>query len=341
MKIDDIIRKCIEFPGVSIKRSEFSAELLMKTKEGKGSMTFFQLFPGLTIAYIFINSPTWAAPNLDEGSFIKKGPLLLNYCMTGRCEIILNNGNFVYVKDGEISLTERFAQKQYVYPRRIYEGMEFFVDTDTLTAESAWIQKEFGIDFHKIIELFCPNGNTYISTVAPEVEEILTKLWGLLDIAPPFSIFQMKVYVLALFSLLQSLNDIPPSQACTFFTETQVEIAKRVEKIITSDLRQHHPAWELAAQFSVSETSLKNYFRGVFGQNISIYLREMRMKKAADLLTTTKLSVATIAEKVGYMNQSKFASVFKKQFDMSPLEYRRHKTLDLQKNYRIREYPNI
>lgn len=341
MKIDDIIRKCIEIPGISIKRSDFSAELLMKAKEGKGAMTFFPLFPGLTIAYIFVNSPTWAAPNFCEDSSIEKGPLLLNYCVTGRCEIILNNENFVYVKDGEISLTERFAQKQYVYPRRIYEGMEFFVDTDTLTAESAWIQKEFGIDFHKIIELFCPNGNTYISTVAPEVEEILTKLWGLLDIAPPFSIFQMKVYVLALFSLLQSLNDIPPSQACTFFTETQVEIAKRVEKIITSDLRQHHPAWELAAQFSVSETSLKNYFHGVFGQNISIYLREMRMKKAADLLTTTKLSVATIAEKVGYMNQSKFASVFKKQFDMSPLEYRRHKTLDLQKNYRIREYPNI
>ena len=31
--------------------------------------------------------------------------------MTGRCEIILNNGNFVYVKDGDISLTEFFAQK--------------------------------------------------------------------------------------------------------------------------------------------------------------------------------------------------------------------------------------
>lgn len=103
MKIDDIIRKCIEIPGVSIKRSEFNVELLMKTKEGKGSMTFFQLFPGLTIAYIFINSPTWAAPNLGEDSFIKKGPLLLNYCVTGRCEIILNNGNFVYVKDGDIS----------------------------------------------------------------------------------------------------------------------------------------------------------------------------------------------------------------------------------------------
>ena len=159
MKIDDIFRKCIEIPGVSIKRSEFNAELLMKTKEGKGSMTFFQLFPGLTIAYIFINSPTWAAPNLGEDSFIKKGPLLLNYCVTGRCEIILNNGNFVYVKDGDISLTECFAQKQYVYPRRIYEGMELFVDTNTLATESTWMQKEFGIDMvlqigHRLCHLF-------------------------------------------------------------------------------------------------------------------------------------------------------------------------------------------
>lgn len=241
--------------------------------------------------------------------------------------MILNNENFVYVKDGEISLTECFAQKQYVYPRRIYEGMEFFVDIDTLTEQSTWVQKEFAIDFHRIVDRFCPEGGTYISSVLPEGEEILTKLWGLIDIPVPYSISQMKIYTLALFSLLQNIYDIPPSQACTFFTETQVDIAKRVEKIITSDLRQHHPAWELAAQFSVSETSLKNYFRGVFGQNISIYLREVRMKKASELLATTKLSVAEVAEQVGYMNQSKFASVFKKQFGLSPLEYRRSKNL--------------
>ena len=325
MKIDDIIRKCIEIPGISLKRSDYSAELLLNGKDGKGSMTFFPLFPGITIAYIFVNSPTWTAPNFYGNGSVEKGPLLVNYCVTGRCEMILNNENFVYVKDGEISLTECFAQKQYVYPRRIYEGMEFFVDIDTLTEQSTWVQKEFAIDFHRIVDRFCPEGSTYISSVLPEGEEILTKLWGLIDIPVPYSISQMKIYTLALFSLLQNINDIPPSQACTFFTETQVDIAKRVEKIITSDLRQHHPAWELAAQFSVSETSLKNYFRGVFGQNISIYLREVRMKKAAELLATTKLSVAEVAEQVGYMNQSKFASVFKKQFGLSPLEYRRSK----------------
>ena len=95
------------------------------------------------------------------------------------------------MKDGDISLTECFAQKQYVYPRRIYEGMELFVDTNTLATESTWIQKEFGIDIPKIIELFCPNDNTYISAVTPEVEEILIKLWELFDIAPPFSSLSM------------------------------------------------------------------------------------------------------------------------------------------------------
>lgn len=324
----DVIKKCIEIPGISLKQGDLSTELLLKTSEGKGSITFFPLFPGLTLSYIFVNSPTWPAPELSSEASNEKGPLLLNYCMTGRCEMILNSDNYVYVTDGQLSLTERFAQNQYVYPRRIYEGIEFYIDIDTVSTQCEWIQNEFGIDFRRLADMYCPDGTTYISSAASDAEPLLQKLWEIFDLPTPFAVSQMNIYSLALFSLLLNLKEIPQSQVCTFFTETQVDIAKRIEKIITSDLRQHHPAWELAAQFSVSETSLKNYFRGVFGQNISIYLREMRMKKAASLLSTTKQSVAEIAEQVGYTNQSKFASVFKKQFGVSPLEYRRAKRLE-------------
>ena len=213
MKIDDIIRKCIEIPGISIKRSDFSSELLMKTKDGKGSMTFFPLFSGLTIAYIFVNSPTWVAPNFCEDSSIEKGPLLQHYSVPARCEIVLTNENFVYVKDGEISLTERFARQQYVYPRRIYEGIEFFVDMDTVNAQSSWVEAEFDIDFHRLRDLYCPDGGTYIASVTTEIEEVLIKLWSLLDISVPLAIPLMKIYSLALFSLLQNLKEIPPSLA--------------------------------------------------------------------------------------------------------------------------------
>ncbi len=41
-----------------------------------------------------------------------------------------------------------------------------------------------------------------------------------------------------------------------------------------------------------------------------ICVKPVMNKKAAELLSTTKLSVAEAAEQVGYINQSKFASVF-------------------------------
>ncbi len=63
--------------------------------------------------------------------------------------MILNSKNFVYIKDRELSLTECFAQKEYVYPRRIYEGLEFFIDIDTFTSENTWVQNEFSIDLEK------------------------------------------------------------------------------------------------------------------------------------------------------------------------------------------------
>lgn len=330
MNIDDILKKCTEIPGITIQHKEFSTELILKQSGGNGSMTFFPLFPGLVLAYIFVNSPTWPAPDLCSNASNAKGPLLLNYCVSGRCEMALNSGNFVYVKEGEISLTERFARKQYVYPLRIYEGMEIFIDTDTLMAKNPWLQNHFSINFRQLTSMYCPNGSTYIRAAAKETQAIVKQLWELFDLPVPFAILQMKIYTLALLSILQNIKEIPPSQARTFFTETQVDIAKRIEKIITADLRQHHPAREFSEKFAVSETSLKNYFRGVFGQNISVYIREIRMKAAAKLLISTKLSVAEIAEQVGYMNQSKFAAVFKKQFEMSPLEYRRSRHLETQ-----------
>ena len=106
------------------------------------------------------------------------------------------------------------------------------------------------------------------------------------------------------------------------------EIAKRAAQILSDDLRQHIPVRQIAERFSVSETSLKNYFRGVYGQNISTWLREIRMNEAARLLSDTKRPIAEISEQVGYSNQGKFAAVFKKQFGLSPLEYRRSKNLE-------------
>ena len=76
---------------------------------------------------------------------------------------------------------------------------------------------------------------------------------------------------------------------------------------------------EFAELFSVSESSVKNYFHGVFGQNISRYVTHKRMLYAAELLSGTRLSVIEVANRSGYVNQSKFAAAFRWEFSCSSL----------------------
>ena len=114
-----------------------------------------------------------------------------------------------------------------------------------------------------------------------------------------------------------------------YFTSSQVAIAREIQNILCADLSQNHTARELAERFQIAETSLKNYFRGMFGENLSTFLREARMRRAAELLQSSELRVAEIAAQVGYENQSKFAAVFVRRFGCPPLEYRRRAHLSI------------
>ena len=329
MNINELIAKCLQQPGISVENRECSTRLMLKNSEGHGSMDFFMLFLGVVLAYIYIDALLWPAPELwEKGAKNKKGPLAVNFCIDGRCELVLNSGESVYVKGGDISVTECFAQKNYVYPRKKYRGIEFFIDIQETETRSGFVRENFGVDFRAIVEKYCPKDRAYIAACAGETEELVRKLWELYDNTGLYAVQQMKIYSIALFERMIYSEKIRQNQTCTFFTETQVRIATETEKLITQDLRVNYPAKELAQRFGISETSLKNYFRGVYRQNISVYLREMRMNKAAELLAESKISVADTAALVGYANQSKFAAVFKKQFEISPLEYRRKSRLE-------------
>ena len=119
----------------------------------------------------------------------------------------------------------------------------------------------------------------------------------------------------------------PPPVSGLYSARSQVAIARETREILCADLSRNHTARALAERFQVSETSLKNYFRGVFGDNLTTFLRESRMRRAAELLRDTELRVAEIAAQVGYENQSKFAAVFARQFGCPPVEYRRRARL--------------
>ena len=52
------------------------------------------------------------------------------------------------------------------------------------------------------------------------------------------------------------------------------------------------------------------------------YLIEYKLKKACDLLRKSSYSVSEISSLSGFSSQSYFSKIFKKNINMTPLEYR-------------------
>lgn len=109
----------------------------------------------------------------------------------------------------------------------------------------------------------------------------------------------------------------------TYFTRSQIAMAKEAETLILIDLKTRITAKELAERFSVSESSFKFYVKGILGDSYLNCFRKKRMKKAAELLETTNLKVIEIASAVGYENQGKFAKVLADNYGVSSPEFRR------------------
>ncbi len=57
------------------------------------------------------------------------------------------------------------------------------------------------------------------------------------------------------------------------------------------------------------------------GISIGQYIRELRMGRALELLTTHRYSILEIAHAVGYSNPSQFSAAFKKFYGKAPTWY--------------------
>lgn len=75
---------------------------------------------------------------------------------------------------------------------------------------------------------------------------------------------------------------------------------------------------------------LQRVFKQQLGISPNRYIQQQRMKEAAQLLVTTKLSVATIGECIGMNNATYFNTLFTKILGLSPLQYRKSKCGNIQ-----------
>lgn len=99
-----------------------------------------------------------------------------------------------------------------------------------------------------------------------------------------------------------------------------------VQKIINHinlNLSEQHTLKSLAALCHISPSYLSALFRQETGTTLIDYINTQRVKRAAQLLTTTEQSISEVAEEMGILDVNYFAKIFKRSFGMTPTRYRR------------------
>ena len=87
----------------------------------------------------------------------------------------------------------------------------------------------------------------------------------------------------------------------------------------------------LAARVNFSPIYFHKLFRASTGKNLREYVEEQRMKRAADLLTSTDKTLTQIAYECGFSSQSHFSFAFKRKMKRTPREYAKEIQLKYEK----------
>ena len=96
----------------------------------------------------------------------------------------------------------------------------------------------------------------------------------------------------------------------------------RVNKVI--DTNMGNPSLNVgmvALEVGISRVHLHRKLKELTGQTAHDYVRNIRLRKAAEMLSEKKHSISELAEAVGFSNQANFSTAFKALYGVTPTEY--------------------
>ena len=77
----------------------------------------------------------------------------------------------------------------------------------------------------------------------------------------------------------------------------------------------------MCRQLSMSRTKLYQTIKGITGQSITDFLRTVRLRKAAQIMTEEDVLITDVMYRVGMQTQSYFTKAFKKEYGKTPTQF--------------------
>lgn len=108
-------------------------------------------------------------------------------------------------------------------------------------------------------------------------------------------------------------------------TSSDIHAIEEAHDILLKNYSNPPSIKSLSSMVFLNEQKLKAGFSKHYHMSIGVFTNQIRMSVAANLLSTTDLSIDDIAHKVGYNYSANFSKMFKKTYGKTPLKFRNTK----------------
>ncbi len=129
------------------------------------------------------------------------------------------------------------------------------------------------------------------------------------------SISRLRAWSLGALSALRSAT-------ANEMNDTRSRYVKKVQQFAERNLHLDVSLRALADHVNLHTTHLSKIYKLETGEGISDYVARLRMERACHLLRASEKKVYEISAEIGYLEPAYFIKVFKKQFGVTPQEYR-------------------
>lgn len=117
---------------------------------------------------------------------------------------------------------------------------------------------------------------------------------------------------------------IEPSEICVTSLDEQL-LSKILETVDQNIGNENYSVEQLSKEIGLSRAHLYKKLVALTGKTPVQFIRVMRLKRAAQLLRESQLTITEIAYKVGYSGSRYFSKHFKDEFQVSPSTYKNEK----------------
>ncbi len=298
-----------------LERSGSGIKYQIECDTPNGTMECYHLFPGIDLSYtVFYANSCFqrreSFPHIIEIAF----------CRAGRYECEYKRGFMTYLGEKDLAISVISSQREKpVFPTGFYDGVAILIDTGRIGAYFTSPIDGVEIDFSALIQRFCSDRCCVVMKTPPELSHVFEELC---DPVHKGSLGYLRLKVLETLLLLSAVSAREEMETSAYFSGDTIKKVKALKASLTERLDLKVSLRELAEQYDLSLTMLKDCFKAVYGKPVHAFLREYKMQVATKLLTTTDMSIAELAGKLGYENPNKFSAAFREVIGLSPREYR-------------------